>query len=564
MTRTPFLLTRNPFSLTDTIPDTSADPVDPTTTPYTAAHDYRLDPSAAARVQDYPIPTTRPLPLAPPGDHNPMPGHRIGEASNPGPAPPPDAIINGAWANHVITSLHPTDPTQDDHDLTDLNDVPPPHVLMDLGFDDPEFEPRIPDEPDDDALSDAPPALLPPSDDEDDLFPDRADPSDDDDDDALRSWAPLAAMFRTSFNQHTQPRRPNPNRQTRTDTTRPPTQPARQNAHPATPLTSPLPYAAPPTDADSPPNPSGQPRQRRRRADGRRHRPAQPPTHQYDDPDAIPDSTPIADRVTHCAGVRVWAVDSANTNALQPGIDQVAQRTSADLVLLQEHRVHLARCPAARGMLKRLGLNAWLTPARTTDAGRASGGPAVLTRRGIGITPHDGAVPDAQRHRFCFAWTGAGIRGGVHVGSVYLHTAEGLSPDNLQVLHEIAVATKTVRGPWIIGGDWNMDPATLASSGWLDVVGGVIVAPTMPTTGDATLCYYVVARAIAHGVIKAQTVHDAGLHPHSPVRLLLRGDLRAKLTRYLRRPKRIDADLPPGPTAPPTRRTPRAPTDSYR
>ena len=96
-----------------------------------------------------------------------------------------------------------------------------------------------------------------------------------------------------------------------------------------------------------------------------------------------------------------------------------------------------------------------------------------------------------------------------------------------------------------------MDPATLASSGWLDVVGGVIVAPTMPTTGDATLCYYVVARAIAHGVIKAQTVHDAGLHPHSPVRLLLRGDLRAKLTRYLRRPKRIDADLPPGPTAPP-------------
>ena len=39
-----------------------------------------------------------------------------------------------------------------------------------------------------------------------------------------------------------------------------------------------------------------------------------------------------------------------------------------------------------------------------------------------------------------------------------------------------AVALNTVDGPWVAAGDWNMTPKTLAASGWLKVVGGVIFA----------------------------------------------------------------------------------------
>ena len=63
------------------------------------------------------------------------------------------------------------------------------------------------------------------------------------------------------------------------------------------------------------------------------------------------------------------------------------------------------------------------------------------------------------------------------LGSIWLRDSKGLSEDNLLILQEGAAIISQIRGPWILGGDWNLIPQALQSTNWLTMVGGVIVAP---------------------------------------------------------------------------------------
>lgn len=56
------------------------------------------------------------------------------------------------------------------------------------------------------------------------------------------------------------------------------------------------------------------------------------------------------------------------------------------------------------------------------------------------------------------------MRGDIDVDSDYLKDSVGMNDVNLDVSKEIAIAIKTRKGPWVIGGDWNDTPATRAGS----------------------------------------------------------------------------------------------------
>ena len=58
--------------------------------------------------------------------------------------------------------------------------------------------------------------------------------------------------------------------------------------------------------------------------------------------------------------------------------------------------------------------------------------------------------------------------------TIYLKDSEGLSETNVLLLEETVVALNALKGPWIVGGDWNINPDLLRSSEWLDMVGGVL------------------------------------------------------------------------------------------
>ena len=64
--------------------------------------------------------------------------------------------------------------------------------------------------------------------------------------------------------------------------------------------------------------------------------------------------------------------------------------------------------------------NAQASSALAIAADRASGGCAVASRRGVGIAEHEHIVMDGFEHRMHFAWVGGVLRGGLHIGSIYL------------------------------------------------------------------------------------------------------------------------------------------------
>jgi hypothetical protein len=139
------------------------------------------------------------------------------------------------------------------------------------------------------------------------------------------------------------------------------------------------------------------------------------------------------------------------------------------------------------------------------------------------------------------------MRGGIHVGSIYLRDSEGLSAENMTILGELAIAIKQLSGPWFFGGDFNIPPDVLLASGWLGLVGGSVVAPTNPTCHGSVYDYFVVSSALLPAVLGAQRVEEAELSPHSPARILLRVDARRAAVRRLVRPPHVHGSLPFGP-----------------
>ena len=109
-----------------------------------------------------------------------------------------------------------------------------------------------------------------------------------------------------------------------------------------------------------------------------------------------------------------------------------------------------------------------------------------MVRRGSGISGlSDSAIQDGMRHRICISWVDAIVRGGVYCVSFWLRDSEGLSAPNMALLDELAHALGSLRGPWIVGGDWNLTPDVLSASRWTELVGGTIAAPALPTCNSS-------------------------------------------------------------------------------
>ena len=245
----------------------------------------------------------------------------------------------------------------------------------------------------------------------------------------------------------------------------------------------------------------------------------------------------------------LWAIDTGNCNCADTALDKVLNKSAADVTCLQEVRHKTKQAAEAyKRKLRGAGWSAHISLAKTTAADRGSGGCAVAARRGIGIAAADeGLVDAAFQHRIAVAHVSAVVTGGIHVISVYLKDSEGLSEYNLRVLQEVAALARTLGGPWVIAGDWNVHPSKIQESNWLKVVKGTVATTCLSTCHDNTYDYFVVSHCLAHAVAGVQRMDDVGLHPHAPCRLLLRGDARRHAVRKLHRAPKVPATLPHGP-----------------
>lgn len=102
---------------------------------------------------------------------------------------------------------------------------------------------------------------------------------------------------------------------------------------------------------------------------------------------------------------------------------------------------------------------------------------------------------------------------------------------NLDLLQSIGAMLATLRGPWIIGGDWQCPPDELSETGWLKTVKRVIFASAASTCGDRVIDYFVVSSDFAHAKVATCVIGDAGFAPHRPVRRIVRSNARTLMVR---------------------------------
>ena len=96
-----------------------------------------------------------------------------------------------------------------------------------------------------------------------------------------------------------------------------------------------------------------------------------------------------------------------------------------------------------------------------------------------------------------------------------------------------------------------MPPETLVNSGWVESIGGIVVATKANTCNASTYDYFIVAKCLAHAIRGVQIIGDSVFLPHKPVRLLIAGDARRKMVQRIKKPTKIPGVLPHGPSCKP-------------
>ena len=163
----------------------------------------------------------------------------------------------------------------------------------------------------------------------------------------------------------------------------------------------------------------------------------------------------------------VWKLTTANLTTYAHAA-KVSHGCDSDVFLFQE----MLRGPeAADSMTAQANANlchAVVHPSIGTVNGGLSAGVAIWSRWACGLAslPSTPSFANPCPERFAVAhWRGM-LPSGILVASVYLYDDSGLSSRNRSLLHQISGYLGAIGKPFILGGDWQMHPDVLRSSGW--------------------------------------------------------------------------------------------------
>jgi hypothetical protein len=188
----------------------------------------------------------------------------------------------------------------------------------------------------------------------------------------------------------------------------------------------------------------------------------------------------------------------------------------SEIICLAEHHLVQDKLKSPRRKIDKAGRYSFVTAATSTGLGGSSGGTMVLPRNGLHISkvwsPEGGPMNN---------WSACMIRGSARdliVISIYLKDGEGMSHVNLARLSQVHDLIKSTKVPWIILGDFNMNPRVLEQGGLLELVGGTIITANEGaltcTTGKGGLLDFAIARKdIAETVTVSQDL-KAPWSPH--------------------------------------------------
>ena len=216
--------------------------------------------------------------------------------------------------------------------------------------------------------------------------------------------------------------------------------------------------------------------------------------------------------------------------------------------MLQETHIQQLEASEYKAKILKLGLSSFWTGASVTGFGGTHGGTSVLVDQRIKAT-HMSAKPGTRDHlpdnlpyqNFTPVVVSFG-RLRLVVVSVYLRVGIGLEGENQRVLGDIAAWLSLVSLPWIVLGDWNVEPAVVRDSPWLTFVRGKVVTPSNTsftcTSGQEgrLLDYGVCSEDLEHQIISMVAVVSPW-KPHMTLVLRIKADKGQVMVRRLATPR---------------------------
>ncbi len=240
-------------------------------------------------------------------------------------------------------------------------------------------------------------------------------------------------------------------------------------------------------------------------------------------------------------------------------IARYVKQTQADLIMVQEHHLAPWQVPAASSWLRRHGWQSLWTPAEPGEGEGWRAGVCIIARDPVVLLiPQCGgkmvhgaraiaALVEAPGYRRMLAY------------AAYLHDGEGLSTRNMAIMASIG---EHIKGngpnmPYLVAGDFQVEPHVLAAAGWAEKMHATIVASgcrrgtcRMPNS-HSEIDYFIVEQGLARGIMKVGTVEASCIKTHVPVALTFHARLTSARALIIRKPPAITTTRLYGPIPPP-------------
>ena len=256
-------------------------------------------------------------------------------------------------------------------------------------------------------------------------------------------------------------------------------------------------------------------------------------------------------------GSRFVTVNGSSWSTIREFICSYGRARKAGGVVFfgQEHRLPGCLQSSCSESMAALGWQVAFIDAAPGEGGGHSAGLVMAIPAHLGFTQLQGAQgwnfsPPGSPGRLMAGWSPLAMAGGCMVINSYWWCGEGLSIRNLSLMDAIKDLVTFYAQPYVLGADFNLEPALLEETGWLKDIGGVLIHTgevTCTGTGaGSNFDYFVVAQSIAHGFGKAKLVEDTGISPHTPVKVEAELALRTKKIYTFWKPKAFELVKPVG------------------
>ena len=238
-------------------------------------------------------------------------------------------------------------------------------------------------------------------------------------------------------------------------------------------------------------------------------------------------------------------------------------RTKAIIVLGQEIKVRgdddlaeASQWAAANGW------HAIISSAALGPNGGLSAGVAIFARPIVGLRYPASGRWEIRRSRAVMGMVSLPGWPPLLVVCSYLHSGEGLSKANAELIADVGRALQADGSPFIWGGDFNMAPAALAASGVHSRTSSAILAATSGAVTCRTafkssnIDYFVVHNLAARAIVRVKVCTAVAMPPHYPVQLVVRLNLSSLQHFIFVSHAAMPRDPPYGPRTPPAQWAP--------